>query len=42
MGQIFIMKILLNFNNKINKKNKGKLGGIETVNFNLYNNLKKI
>ncbi len=35
------MKILLNFNNKINKKNKNKLGGIETVNFNLFNNLKK-
>ena len=34
------MKILLNFNNKINKRNRNKLGGIETVNLNLFNNLK--
>ncbi len=35
------MKILLNFNNKIYKRNKNSLGGIETLNLNLYNNLKK-
>ena len=35
------MKILLNFQNKFNKKNSNKLGGIEVLNFNLYNNLKK-
>ena len=35
------MKILLNFQNKFNKKNSNKLGGVEVLNFNLYNNLKK-
>ena len=35
------MKILLNFQKKFNKKNLNKLGGLEVLNFNLYNNLKK-
>ena len=35
------MKVLLNFKNKFNKKNSNKLGGVEVLNFNLYNNLKK-
>ena len=33
------MKILLNFKKKVNKKNLNKLGGIEVLNVNLYNNL---
>ena len=35
------MKILLNFNNKFNKNNLNKLGGIEGLNINLFKNLKK-
>ena len=34
------MKILLDFNNSITKKNSKKLGGIESLNIGLFNNLK--
>ena len=34
------MKILLDFNSSITKKNSKKLGGIESLNIGLFNNLK--